>query len=286
MIDQGELYRNIDDVVQLYEKGNTQAADMNGLEEKLDQFDLEKLKSIYNFISEKNGNLLRRQHLCKEIMIFYQKWLSERGSIDHAENFILEQKVVHSWLLDDRHSFKFKEYHINHDMEPNDFGCNDKTEFYAKCGKELTLRSDRFSRIASENRTLKEKGLYEELIDLYLGQLYQGYDSANRDWLLVLIVGINLFNHHITRLAIPDRFGQDDTYFAITFDVEQPRLGIYHVKLPILDGLMGMENTPGVTDRFTFPHKYICLKSVGLKFSLDSRSSSSLSRMDEIFTQL
>jgi hypothetical protein len=245
-------FNKIDEVVDRYYGKDKEATE---IEEKLDQYDLEKLRAIYSRLTGKSGQLLRRHHLCEEIKESHETWKNRKKVHRQSGDLALELKAVLPWLLEDRHSFRKVEFSPNAPIDWHLFGCSDRDEFYQKCYDQLVFRSQQFSQIASSHRTLREHQCFHELFDLYFDTLYENYSSYPylRDWLLVVIIALNLFRYHIVKLQLPHRYlftespvqcsdhsekrisreeFPSNLRFDLSYDSEIERMGVFHARVP------------------------------------------------------
>lgn len=196
-------FANIDNLVSSYKQ---EESNHDMIHERLDQFDLEKLRSIYSRVIKKRPDLLKRHHLCQEIVNAYEMWLLERKKKGPECETIELIKLTSLLILDDRSSFRTFRCSLGASIEESDcslFNCKSKSEFYQRCAEELTYRSKIFSNITTDvsNNNLLKSGQYERLLNIYLSQLYHNYEEKYCDYLLLSIVGLNIFKYQIVKLG-------------------------------------------------------------------------------------
>ena len=262
-------FNHIDDHVKRFYGDNVVVTD---IDDRLDLFDIEKLKSIYYQLTNRQAKLIKRSQLCEEIRLIYQQW--KKRQISNKSDFNLETRVICSWLIDERHSYQSTIFNPKMQLEWELFDCQDRSEYYQKCYDLLILRSQNFSQLSTEYKTTASNHTLESLFDNYFSTLYQNYQKYCsdylRDWLLLVIVGLNLFKYHIIKLQIPHKFYYfynynninttnyelsfwKDNYLCqlveygsklihqlevkLVYDQEQKRMGIFHLHIPIFKTL-------------------------------------------------
>jgi len=221
-------FNQIDDLITTYgqESGNN---DM--IEEKLDHYDLERLRSIYSRVTKKKPDLLKRHHLCQEIIKSYQLWAIDKEKRDPVCDDLEIIRLSSLLSLDDRSTFRSIEFSLGYDIQDEDcylFGCKDQSEFYHKCTDELLYRSKIFSKLTLDHNSLLRSQKYSKLCDHYFNRLYEGYRENYRDYLLLLIIGLNIIQYQIVHLE----FDSCNSSLKIKYDSATPRLGYLHLTIP------------------------------------------------------
>ena len=214
-------FTNIDDYIKNYGKDDS---NNDGVQEKLDEYDIEKLRSIYSRVVGKRPDLLKRHHLCQEILKAYESWVSNKlKNKTECEN--IEIIRLSSLLsLKNRSSFRTFNFSLGQSIENNEFtlfNVGDKLEFYQKCTEELVFRSSLFSKLTIDSVKNPEK-----LLNLYFSHLYQGYRDIYCDFLTICVVGINLFQYQIVDLSF------EKNTIKIKYDKSTSSLGYFHLDLP------------------------------------------------------
>ena len=147
-----------------------------------------------------------------------------------------------------------------------------------------------------------------------------------RDLLLIMIAGLNLFRYHIVKLNVPYQYYYVDCPssrkemiyigkfpanlgISFTYDCEMERVGIFHLPLPTFQKDYNKSETDSLepvtkivvdeeeksnlllsrgnkADTLSYSPRYIYVKQIGLKFSIESINSSGKDKIEEIFSQL
>lgn len=223
------------------------------LDDQLDLYDIEKLKSIYHQLTGKYATLLKRCHLCNEIKSLYQIYLKRNKTAE--KNNELEYRTICSWLVEERSSYRTITIYPDSCLDWNLFDCINQSQFYQKCYDLLLFRSQYFSQFVTETINQSQSSKLEELFDSYFNTFYLNYQIKYRNWLLFSLIGINLIKYHIVKLQLPHNYYYVDKDYNInywknrqfcqlichndkrfeiklTYDKEQLSLGIFHLFLP------------------------------------------------------
>lgn len=233
-------FAHIDDLVTGY---NDLAHHGNeAVEEKLDSFDLSRLRSIYSRVTGKCPNLLKRHHLCQEILKSYANWQTDRLLQNTTKSGISSEIVKLASLLSyhESSSWSIRTFQFGDQISEEDlsfFRCQSREQFYHKCGEDLLYRSKTFSTIVQDYPHLLRIGDYTCLLDHYFQHFYENYREDYRDFLSLVVSGLNQIQFQIVKIEF------DNDLLKVTFDRQVPNMGYFHLKMPDAEMLTNLESS-------------------------------------------
>ena len=221
-------FNRIDDIITNY---GDDATSNDNIQESLDQFDLEKLKAVYIRVTGRKPDLLKRHHLCQEIIKEYRDWIGEANAKSCPDNLNVV-KIASLLQLTDSSSFRTVEFFIDDEiLDFTLFGVQNRNQFYQKCQEELIFRSKTFAKIALEHNNLYRSNQSSKVLHLYFNNLYEGYSEEYCDYLLVCLVGLNLFKYQIIDIKFEtDGIFYHNSKLRIKYDTKTPSLCLFHLQ--------------------------------------------------------
>lgn len=297
------------DFNQIDEKINQNAsANLNceQLDDKLDNYNLDRLKSIYQKLTGRNPLLLKRAHLCQEIHRLYREWQKNKRDGNQANYHTILNKLLLYLNLSDCSDFKTVTFQVTEPINYQLFDLNENS-YYQKCYDELLYRSTSFSQLCADHQSIKPE-VYGELFDMYFGAVYENYQNSDRNYLLLLLVGLNFWKYQIIKINYLDSNQSDKKHSNEKYSDwnqmdemhsdnkhsdEKKRYEkveiVYHTKLNSL-GYFHLTHSPylniksEVTDHFNYSDNWIYHNSMAYRFTIVENPLQNAS--NEFFQQL
>ena len=197
------------------------------LDDQLDTYHLDKLKNIYHKLTGRNPQLLKRTHLCQEIHLLHRNWLKNQSDGNQTNYQTMLNKLMLYVNLTDCSDFQTVTFCSTEPINYQLFDLNEWT-YYQKCYDELLYRSQLFNQLCANYQTIKPD-MYGEIFDTYFGELYLDYQSSDRNYLLTLLIGLNLFPHQILKIEFSN---SNQNSITLIYHPKIRSMGYFHLTHP------------------------------------------------------